>query len=83
MLLCTLFDVGMGAMASAWHCSGVAIRSALDVGLNRPVDEWRAPDGSAYFDKRGIETCRRTWYGCLLMEKYVNYLSSPEFCDDS
>lgn len=69
MILTTYFDVGVGAMASAWHGSGLAIRSALDVGLNRPVDEWRAPDGSPFFDERGIETCRRTWYGVLQMEK--------------
>lgn len=58
-------------MASAWHASGLALRTALDIGLNRPVDEWVTPEGTRYFTKSQAETCRRVWYGVLLLEKYV------------
>lgn len=69
LILTAYFDVGVGAMASAWHSSGLAVRTALDIGLNRPVDEWITPEGDAYFNSRQVETCRRVWYGVLLLEK--------------
>lgn len=71
LVLSAYFDVGVGAMASAWHASGLALRTALDIGLNRPVDEWVTPEGTRYFTKSQVETCRRVWYGVLLLEKYV------------
>lgn len=69
LILTAYFDVGVGAMASAWHTSGLAVRSALDIGLNRPVDEWITPEGGPYFTKRQSETCRRVWYAVLLLDK--------------
>lgn len=68
-ILLGYFDVGVGAMASAWHSAGLAIRSALDIGLNRPVDEWVTPEGDPYFTERQAETCRRVWYGALLLDR--------------
>jgi hypothetical protein len=77
LILSAYFDVGVGAMASAWHATGLALRTALDIGLNRPVDEWVTPEGTRYFTKTEVETCRRVWYGVLLLEKYV-----PMLCYD-
>lgn len=74
LILSAYFDVGVGAMASAWHATGLALRTALDIGLNRPVDEWVTPEGTRYFTKTEVETCRRAWYGVLLLEKYVPVL---------
>lgn len=73
LILLSYLDVGVGAMASAWHASGLAVRTALDVGLNRPVDQWRSPDGGRFFDKRKAENCRRIWYGVVLIEKCVYF----------
>ncbi|KAF8297788.1 hypothetical protein DL93DRAFT_759698 [Clavulina sp. PMI_390] len=83
LILTAYYDVGVGAMASAWHGAGLGVRTALDIGLNRPVDEWVTPEGDPYFTKRQVEVCRRVWYGILLLDMYIStYIGRPLGLDE-
>ncbi len=66
-------EIGIGAMASAWTYVGMAIRMAQDLGMHRSADGWaRAGLGGPIFDALELQERRRTWYACVIMDKYVS-----------
>ena len=69
LVLVAYIDVGVGAMAVGWQSAGLAVRTAQDVGLNRPVDKWISDAGVSVFSDEEKETCRRVWYSVMLIDK--------------
>jgi hypothetical protein len=50
---------------------GMAIRMALDLGLNVSSENW-VQNGTKVFDERESELRERTWFGCVLLERQLN-----------
>ncbi|EJD52017.1 hypothetical protein AURDEDRAFT_158861 [Auricularia subglabra TFB-10046 SS5] len=76
LLLMSYREIGIGAMAQAWLYVGMAVRMAQDLGLNRSFDKWRG--GTSLFTAPEIQLRRRTWYACVIMDRYVStYIGRP------
>lgn len=73
LLLMGYREVGIGSMAQAWNCVGMAIRMAQDLGMHRRADGWiRQELGGRLFSEWELQTRRRIWYSCVVMDKYVS-----------
>lgn len=55
-------------MSAAWVYSGMAIRIAEDLGLNRAVENWSVSP----FSEEEKESRKFVWFGCILMDRYVS-----------
>jgi hypothetical protein len=70
-------EIGIGAMAQAWHYVGMAIRMAQDLGLHKNADQWMH-GGVSLFSPIELQERRRIWYACVIMDKYVSsYIGRP------
>ncbi len=73
LLLMGYREIGIGAMAQAWTYIGMAIRMAQDLGMHRSADGWaRRELGGKLFKDAELQTRRRIWYSCVVMDKYVS-----------
>lgn len=73
LLLLGYREIGIGAMAQAWVYIGMAIRMAQDLGMHRSADGWaRAGFGGRLFAEWELQERKRTWYACIVMDKYVS-----------
>ncbi|KAK0469332.1 fungal-specific transcription factor domain-containing protein [Desarmillaria tabescens] len=79
LLLMGYREIGIGAMAQAWTYIGMAIRMAQDLGMQRSADGWaRRELGGKLFSEAELQTRRRIWYSCVVMDKYVSsYIGRP------
>ncbi|KAK0500008.1 fungal-specific transcription factor domain-containing protein [Armillaria luteobubalina] len=79
LLLMGYREIGIGAMAQAWTYIGMAIRMAQDLGMHRSADGWaRRELGGKLFTDAELQTRRRIWYSCVVMDKYVSsYIGRP------
>ncbi|KAG7451574.1 uncharacterized protein BT62DRAFT_942573 [Guyanagaster necrorhizus] len=79
LLLMGYREIGIGAMAQAWTYIGMAIRMAQDLGMHRSADGWaRRELGGKLFSDAELQTRRRIWYSCVVMDKYVSsYIGRP------
>ena len=68
LLLAFLAIGGGGSMSAAWVYTGMAIRIAEDLGLNRSVENWSVSP----FSEEEKESRKFVWYGCILMDRYVS-----------
>lgn len=68
LLLSYLAIGGGGSMSAAWVYSGMAIRIAEDLGLNRAVENWSVSP----FSEEEKESRKFVWFGCILMDRYVS-----------
>ena len=77
LLLMGYREIGIGAMAQAWHYVGMAIRMAQDLGLHKNADQWMH-GGASLFSPIELQERRRIWYACVIMDKYVSsYIGRP------
>jgi hypothetical protein len=77
LLLMGYREIGIGAMAQAWHYVGMAIRMAQDLGLHKNADQW-THGGASLFSPIELQERRRIWYACVIMDKYVSsYIGRP------
>ncbi|KAI9459128.1 fungal-specific transcription factor domain-containing protein [Lactarius psammicola] len=77
LLLLGYREIGIGAMAQAWHYVGMAIRMAQDLGLHKNADQW-THGGTCLFSPVELQERRRIWYACVIMDKYVSsYIGRP------
>ena len=77
LLLMGYREVGIGAMAQAWLYIGMAVRMAQDLGMHKNADKW-SNVGKTLFSAEQLQTRRRIWYGCVVMDKYVStYIGRP------
>jgi hypothetical protein len=77
LLLMGYREIGIGAMAQAWHYVGMAIRMAHDLGLHKNADQW-THGGASLFSPIELQERRRIWYACVIMDKYVSsYIGRP------
>ncbi|KAI9432934.1 fungal-specific transcription factor domain-containing protein [Lactarius indigo] len=77
LLLMGYREIGIGAMAQAWHYVGMAIRMAQDLGLHKNADQWMH-GGASLFGPIELQERRRIWYACVIMDKYVSsYIGRP------
>ncbi len=73
LLLMGYREIGIGAMAQAWTYIGMAIRMAQDLGMHRSADGWARQElGGRLFSEWELQTRRRIWYSCVVMDKYVS-----------
>ncbi|KAF9030317.1 hypothetical protein BDZ89DRAFT_985448 [Hymenopellis radicata] len=79
LLLMGYREIGIGAMAQAWTYIGMAIRMAQDLGMHRSADGWARQElGGRLFSEWELQTRRRIWYSCVVMDKYVSsYIGRP------
>ena len=77
LLLMGYREVGIGAMAQAWLYIGMAVRMAQDLGMHKNADKW-SNVGKTLFSAEQLQTRRRIWDGCVVMDKYVStYIGRP------
>jgi hypothetical protein len=71
LLLLAYCQIGTGAMANSWSMVGQAIRMGQDLGLFRDADRWFMPT-MFKFSREEIQSRKRAWWGCIVMDKYVS-----------
>lgn len=49
--------------------TGVAIRMAIDLGLNRNADKWQYR-GADLFSPEDKQMRKQVWYGCIMADEY-------------
>lgn len=70
-------DFGMGSMEAAWANIGLAIRMAIDLGLNLNAEKWKL-NGVGLFSPDEVQTRRHIWWACLLADRYGSmYMGRP------
>lgn len=74
LLLLAYCQIGTGAMARSWSLVGHAIRMSQDLGLFRDADRWFMPT-MFKFSREEIQSRKRAWWGCIVMDKLVFYPS--------
>ncbi|KAI6120679.1 fungal-specific transcription factor domain-containing protein [Pisolithus croceorrhizus] len=67
-------EFGIGSMEQGWLYIGMAIRMALDLGLNRSADNWQC-NGKRMFSAEENQVRKQIWWACCIADKYT-FLSS-------
>ncbi|TBU34755.1 fungal-specific transcription factor domain-containing protein [Dichomitus squalens] len=69
LLLLAIREFGMGAMDKGWLYSGMALRMAIDLGMNRNADNWTT-DGKQYvFTEVEKQIRKHIWWSCCISDK--------------
>ncbi|KAI0962057.1 hypothetical protein AcV7_000982 [Taiwanofungus camphoratus] len=68
LLLLGIREFGMGSMEQGWLYSGMALRMALDLGLNRNADNW-TEHGQPLFSPVEKQTRKQIWWCCCITDK--------------
>ena len=78
LLLLGYREAGFGTMTQAWLYVGMAVRMVQDLGLHKSAEKWMYDGGRNIFLHAELQECRRIWYGCIIMDKYVcTYVGGP------
>lgn len=77
LLLLGYREFGIGGMEQGWIYIGMAIRMAIDLGMNRNSDNWKI-HGAEMFDEEETQTRRQIWWVCILSDRYGSiYMGRP------
>ncbi|KAL4070710.1 fungal-specific transcription factor domain-containing protein [Scleroderma citrinum] len=63
-------EFGIGSMEQGWLYIGMAIRMALDLGLNRSADNWQC-NGQRMFSAEENQVRKQIWWACCIADKWV------------
>ncbi|KAJ7631249.1 fungal-specific transcription factor domain-containing protein [Roridomyces roridus] len=79
LLLLGYREFGIGSMEQGWIYIGMAIRMAIDLGLNCNLVDWKAgEDNHALFNREDTQTRRQIWWACLVADRYGSmYMGRP------
>lgn len=76
-------EFGIGSMEQGWLYIGMAIRMALDLGLNRSADNWQC-DGKRMFSAEESQVRKQIWWACCIADKYTSiYMGRPVCINES
>ncbi|KAI3622119.1 hypothetical protein WG66_015820 [Moniliophthora roreri] len=77
LLLLGYREFGLGSMEQGWIYIGMAIRMAMDLGLNCNSDHWKQ-HGHDLFARDETQTRRQIWWMCCLADRYGSlYMGRP------
>ncbi|KAJ7459181.1 fungal-specific transcription factor domain-containing protein [Mycena galericulata] len=79
LLLLGYREFGIGSMEQGWIYIGMAIRMAIDLGLNCNLGEWRSGNGDhTLFSPEETQTRRQIWWACCVADRYGSmYMGRP------
>ncbi|CDO77633.1 hypothetical protein BN946_scf184946.g27 [Trametes cinnabarina] len=69
LVLLGLREFGVGSLEEGWLHVGMAIRMALDLGLNRNPDKWER-NGRELFSAKEKEIRKQIWWSCCIADKF-------------
>ncbi|OSC99336.1 hypothetical protein PYCCODRAFT_1373230 [Trametes coccinea BRFM310] len=69
LLLLGVRGFGTGVLEEGWLHVGMAIRMALDLGMNRNPDKWMH-NGRELFSIKEKEIRKRIWWSCCIVDKF-------------
>ncbi|KAI0656534.1 fungal-specific transcription factor domain-containing protein [Cubamyces menziesii] len=62
-------EFGIGTLEEGWLHIGMAIRMALDLGLNRNPEKW-THNGRQLFTQKEMDIRKRIWWACCIADKF-------------
>ncbi|KAH9894837.1 fungal-specific transcription factor domain-containing protein [Cubamyces lactineus] len=62
-------EFGIGSLEEGWLHIGMAIRMALDLGLNRNPEKW-THNGRQLFTPKEMDIRKRIWWACCIADKF-------------
>ncbi|PCH33995.1 hypothetical protein WOLCODRAFT_87174 [Wolfiporia cocos MD-104 SS10] len=68
LLLLGIREFGIGSMEQGWLYSGMALRMAIDLGLNRNADNWTT-GGQELFNSVEKQIRKQIWWSCCITDK--------------
>ncbi|KAJ7161307.1 fungal-specific transcription factor domain-containing protein [Mycena crocata] len=79
LLLLGYREFGIGSMEQGWIYIGMAIRMAIDLGLNCNLSDWKSGTGEhTLFSAEETQTRRQIWWACCLADRYGSmYMGRP------
>ncbi|KAK7063985.1 Zn(2)-C6 fungal-type domain-containing protein [Favolaschia claudopus] len=79
LLLLGYREFGIGSMEQGWIYIGMAIRMAIDLGLNCNLGNWKTSNSDqTLFTREETQTRRQIWWACLLADRYGSmYMGRP------
>ncbi|OSD03232.1 hypothetical protein PYCCODRAFT_1388765 [Trametes coccinea BRFM310] len=69
LLLLAIREFGMGAMDKGWLYSGMALRMAIDLGMNRNADSWTTDGTTPIFTDAEKQIRKHIWWSCCICDK--------------
>ncbi|KAI0669742.1 fungal-specific transcription factor domain-containing protein [Trametes maxima] len=69
LLLLAIREFGMGAMDEGWLYSGMALRMAIDLGMNRNADSWTTDGTTPVFTDSEKQIRKHIWWSCCICDK--------------
>ncbi|KAF9469792.1 fungal-specific transcription factor domain-containing protein [Collybia nuda] len=78
LLLLGYREFGIGSMEQGWIFIGMAIRMAMDLGLNCDSSTWKI-HGHKLFSPEEIQTRRQIWWSCCLADRYGSVYMDDDF----
>ncbi|KAJ8454826.1 hypothetical protein ONZ51_g12801 [Trametes cubensis] len=69
LLLLAIREFGMGAMDKGWLYSGMALRMAIDLGMNRNADSWTTDGKTPVFTDSEKQIRKHIWWSCCICDK--------------
>ncbi|RPD55889.1 hypothetical protein L227DRAFT_603343 [Lentinus tigrinus ALCF2SS1-6] len=69
LLLLAIREFGMGAMDKGWLYSGMAMRMAIDLGMNRNADSWTIDGAQPLFTDVEKQIRKHIWWSCCISDK--------------
>ncbi|KAJ7751211.1 fungal-specific transcription factor domain-containing protein [Mycena maculata] len=85
LLLLGYREFGIGSMEQGWIYIGMAIRMAIDLGLNCNLGDWKSGnDDHRLFTAEETQTRRQIWWACCVADRYGSmYMGRPVAIRDS
>ncbi|EMD41895.1 hypothetical protein CERSUDRAFT_120801 [Gelatoporia subvermispora B] len=68
LLLLGICDLGLGATQQGWIYTGLALRMAIDLGMNRNADNWTNEDREL-FSPVEKQMRKQIWWSCCITDK--------------
>jgi len=68
LLLLGIREFGIGSMEQGWLYSGMALRMAIDLGMNRNADRW-SDRGKELFTPVEKQIRKQLWWSCCITDK--------------
>ncbi|KAI0652011.1 fungal-specific transcription factor domain-containing protein [Trametes meyenii] len=69
LLLLAIREFGMSAMDEGWLYSGMALRMAIDLGMNRNADNWTTDGTTPVFTDAEKQIRKHIWWSCCICDK--------------
>ncbi|KAJ6621140.1 fungal-specific transcription factor domain-containing protein [Mycena sp. CBHHK59/15] len=79
LLLLGYREFGIGSMEQGWIYIGMAIRMAIDLGLNCNLGDWKSSNSEhTLFSPEETQTRRQIWWACCAADRYsAMYMGRP------